>query len=194
MSKSSAIGIPLSGKTLPTEYQQGRETVGHGVARKPAKRAKSPTVKHAEDARAAQWFDAGVAAYPSAASYETEGSIDKGDLSKMRSGGIAVALRRLLPMLGHAPSALAFCEAFLSEVEVGEYPDDVLALVAPLLDAIHYCARPVHAMTRPQMAEALMADMEAEPMGRKLIEQSGERRGLTPGQVAMALRNNGESE
>lgn len=189
MSSSSAsrTGLPRGG--VPTESQRGCETVGLAVARKPPRRAGSP---NPEDVTAAKWLDAGLSAYPKADSYADALEIDKGDLSNMRSGKISTALRRLLPMQNHAPSALAFCEAFLADVKIVEHPHAVLALVAPLLEEIGMVARPAHAMTRAQLAEATLADLEAEPMGRKLIEQSAERRGVRGESVALALRNEGE--
>ncbi len=176
---------------IPTPFQQGTETVGHTVARRPPRRAGSP---NPEDVASAKWFDAGVSAYGKADAYAEALGVGKADVSIMRIGKISTALRRLLPMQKHAPSALAFCAEFLAGVELAECPDDVLSMVCPLLEAIGYVARPAKGMTRAQLAEGLLADLEAESMGRKLIEQSAEKRGVSGEGVGMALRNEGETE
>ena len=160
--------------------------VGHAGERKPPRRAGSP---NPEDVTAAKWLDAGVAAYGKADAYADEAAIDKGDLSNMRTGKISTALRRLLPMQKHAPSALAFCAEFLAAVELAEHPADVLALVCPLLEAVGYAARPVKGLTRAQLAEAVLADLDdGSAVTRRLIENAGTKRGASAEQVAMALR------
>lgn len=198
MSTTSASRLLVPQNGLPTASQRRGEVVGVTGARKPPKHyPKTTAQKRAEDKRAAPWFDAGVAAFDKADAYADELVIDKSELSKMRSGEIAVALRRLLPMQKHAPSAVAFCEAFLAEVEVAEHPDQVLALVAPLLDAIGYVARP----TNPVLTEVglalivlrgLMAD--GSPVMRKLVENLAAQFGHGPKHVAMALRGEEETK
>jgi hypothetical protein len=189
MSTSSATRTGLPRGDVPTESQQRWEAVGPGGARKPPKRARTVGEKRAEDTKAAAWFDAGVAAFPKAGAYAEELGLDDGDLSNMRSGKIAVALRRLLPMQAHAPSALAFCETFLAEVNVAEHPDEVLALVAPLLDEIGMVARHKGGITPAQIGEIatrLLCDGRAS---REMLERECHRvHGASPDEIAVALR------
>jgi hypothetical protein len=178
----------MPGNGIPTASQRRCEAVGSGVARKPPQRAHPPTEKRAEDVRAAQWFDAGVAAYAKADAYADELGLDKGELSRMRSGKISTALRRLLPMLDHAPSALAFCEAFLAEVDVGEHPDAVLSLVAPLLEDIGMVVRPKGGITAAQVGAIAVRLLSDGRASREMLERECQREhGASPADVALAL-------
>lgn len=125
--------------------------------------------KHDADKFVARWLDVALTAWGKATAYAEAIEVDLAHVSRMRTGEKPTPLRALLPFLGHAEPVLAFC--------------------APLLASIGYVARPVRGMTRAQLAEALLADLEAEPMGRKLIEQTAEKRGQGHEQTAMALRN-----
>ena len=163
------------------------------MARKPPRRAKSPSIKRDEDKRAAQWFDAGVAAYDKADAYAEEAQLDKSELSRMRSGNIAVALRRTIPMQDHAPAALAFCEAFLSEVNVSECPDAVLSLVTGLLEAIGMVARPKGGITAAQVGVIAARLLTENRATREMLERECHREyGASTVDVAMALRGEGE--
>lgn len=151
--------------------RNGVRTTGEGhspdLHRKGPKRASSDT-----DGLVAKWFDDAVKCYGKAMSLAEELGVGDAFLSEMRSGKRGIALRHLLPFLGNIEAVLAF--------------------VAPLLESINYVARPVNGMTRPQLAEALLADLEGEPMGRKLIEQAAEKHGQTREQISMALRREDE--
>ncbi len=159
-------------------------------ARKPPKRANA---KQLDDEKSAAWFNAGVEAYPKAEAYASETELSSGVLSELRSGKRSVALRRLLPMLDHAPSALAFCNEFLAKVEMAEHPDEVLLFVGPLLESIGYVARPVKTLTRTELGALVLDDLDdGSAVTRKLIENAAAKRGHGPRHVAMALRREDE--
>jgi hypothetical protein len=159
-------------------------------ARKAPKRANS---KQRDDERAACWFNAGVEAYGKADAYASEAEISSGVLSELRSGKRSVALRRLLLFLKSPGAALAFCEAFLGDVEVAEHPDAVLALVAPLLDAIGMVARPIEAPTEDEVLRLSHDESWEAPMFREhLYRVAKEKRGWTRAQVDIALRRGGK--
>lgn len=163
------------------------------MARKPAKRAKTPSEKRAEDKRASVWFDAGVGAFGKADAYADELVIDKSELSKMRAGD-TVALRRLLPMQKHAPSALAFVESFMADVELAEHPDELLAVVCPWLESIGFVARPADPeMTYEELGVALLDDFnDGSAVTRQMIENVARKRGAGPRQVALVLQKRNE--
>jgi hypothetical protein len=162
------------------------QAVSLAGARRPAKRANR---KQLDDVRASRWFSAGVDAYPKAEAYASEEEISSGVLSELRSGKRSVALRRLIPMLDHAPSALAFCAEFLADVEVSEHPDDVLLLVGPLLEAIGMVARPVDAPSEEEVLRLSHDESWEAPMFREhLYRVAAEKRGWTRAQVDIALK------
>lgn len=177
---------------MGTECEQGSQAVRYTGARKPPKRAGET---HVEDARAATWFSEAVGAYEKADAYADACGILKNDLSEMRSGKRSVALRRLLPMQDHAPSALAFCEAFLANVKVAEHPDAVLSLVTGLLEEIGMVARPKGGITPAQVgaiATRLLCDGRAS---REMLERECKRiHGASPDDVALALHKEGETK
>jgi hypothetical protein len=195
MPTPSSTGLAMRRDGIPTESQRGREAVGHGVARKPPKRAKSPSEKRAEDKRAAPWFDAGVAAYEKADAYAEAAKVDKGDLSKMRTGEIAVSLRRCLPMQEHGPSAIAFVRSFLAPVKLAECPHEVLELAAELLDEIGYVPRPKGSITPAQVGAIAVRLLSDGRASREMLERECYREhGATPADVAMALRNQEDND
>lgn len=186
MSSSSTVRTAMPRNRMGTECEPGSLAVRPTGARKPPKRAGET---HAGDARTAKWFSAGVEAYGKADAYGSVAGLGKNDLSEMRSGKRSVALRRLLPMLENAPSALAFCNEFLAAVEMAEHPDEVLLFVGPLLESIGYVARPVKTLTRTELGELILDDLDdGSAVTRKLIENAAAKRGHGPRHVAMALR------
>jgi len=144
---------------------EGVRSAGEGAShRLGPKRATAET-----DGRVAKWFDDAVKAYGKATALADELGVGEAFLSEMRSGKRGIALRHLLPILGHAEAVLAF--------------------VAPLLESIGYVARPVAGPTFVQLAGAVLADLDdGSAVTRQLIETAARKRGWTHAQVAMALR------
>jgi hypothetical protein len=125
--------------------------------------------KHDGDAVTAAWLDAAIKMHGKATAYAEEIHVDLAHVSRMRTGEKSASLRHILPFMGNVEAVLAF--------------------VGPLLESVGYIARPVNGMTRAQLAEAVLSNLERERMGRKLIEQAGAEHGQTEEQVAVALRN-----
>lgn len=120
------------------------------------------------DGVTSRWFDAAVGCWGKGIAYAAELGVVESFLSDMRAGKRGIALRHLLPMLGHVEAVLAF--------------------TAPLLESIGYVARPVTAPTFAQLAGAVLADLDdGSAVTRRLIENAASKRGWTAEQVALAL-------
>lgn len=173
-----------------TECEPASQLVRKGAKRAdPQKRLEDERRAAEENARTAPWFDAAVAAYPYADAYASAGSMQTGDLSEMRSGKRSVALRRLLPTLTHAPSALAFCEKYLADVDFSEHPDELLAFASWLLASIGCEAVPIKRLSRAELGELLVEALDDGGVGRQMMETAAKRRGHDAVQVQLALRS-----
>lgn len=180
---------------IPNPSQDHREALGTTGARKPPKRALPPSVKKANDRRAAKWFNEGLCSHPKAASAAVAAGVGDADLSKMRKGTIAIALRTLLALQDHPPAAIAFCRAYLADVAVAEHPDEVLVLCTELLEEINHVARPKKpVITFEELALLLLRALirEGSPVWRKLIENIAAQEGVSAQQVSLVLHHGAE--
>lgn len=127
------------------------------------------------DGEAAKWFDAAVGCWGKGVAYAAELGVVESFLSEMRAGKRGIALRHLLPLLGH--------------------PESVLAFVAPLLESVGYVARPTRGIT-PAEVNAIAARLLCETRASKemLVRECERVHGATPEQVALALRGDVQEE
>lgn len=171
---NKAMGTALRSDGMQSERKEDLQTLRPVVIRKGPRRAQAKA-SAVEDAKVAPWFDAAVKMYGKAQALAEELGIGEAELSEMRVGHRSIALRRLLPLLGHTEA--------------------ILALVGPLLESISHVARPVNAPTFAQLAGAVLADLDdGSSVTRALIERAAEKRGWNEEQVALALRNEEQSK
>jgi hypothetical protein len=130
---------------------------------------RSDDVVDPDDVTAGKWLDAAVQLYGGPVAFAEHIGVDLSYLTKMRAGTKPIAGRHIVKLRGETEAVLAF--------------------VAPLLESISYVAKPIAGPTRAQVAEAVLADLERDGLGRQLIDQAGERRGWDAERVAMGLRN-----
>jgi len=165
--------MPTSSSTRPVLPESGVRSRGEESS--PTVRKGPKPTTSSTDGVVCKWFDDAVKCYGKATALADELGVGESFLSDMRSGKRGIALRHLLPLLGH--------------------PEAVLAFVAPMLDSIGYVARPVIGPTFTQLSAAVLADLDdGSPITRRMIENAAAKRGWTPAQVAMALHKEGEDK
>ena len=170
--KSMPPVLPESDVSTPC--QQSRQVVVTVVARlaqlkqKRAEEGKE-VAKLEQDRLAAEWFDAACAAYGKADALAEELGVDKGYLSRMRTGEVPVALRHLMVMAEKSrPAIEAFAKALCGEVDLEVSPRRLL--------------------TREQLKEeALIYVLESGPLIRSFAREVAERHGIEPEDVLVAL-------
>ena len=146
------------------------EDTSRELHRKGPKRISAET-----DGEAARWFDAAVGCWGKGVAYASELGVMESFLSEMRAGKRGIALRHLLPLLGHTEAVLAF--------------------VAPLLESIGYVARPVRGLTEAELALIVLRGLnDGSAVTRRLIENLAAPHGHEPAEVQLVLHGEGSDE
>lgn len=179
MSSSSASHPLLREIEGARTGHEGRPSDAPVSGRKPPKRIEAtgerpPTT--VERARMAKLFNLVVIEWGGTDAVATFLGIDRSQVSRMRTGEKVPSLRNLLALFEGNPRAfIAFAVPWCEDLKLS-------IPVAPL------------AVTRAELAEALLADFDDDRLGRRMIEVSAKKRGWSEEQVAPALRSQTDDE